>query len=158
MCDWWFDGFMHAWLIWLILAAVLAGAEAMSLDLVLIMLAGGALAGSVTAAVGLPPALQVVVAIAGALGLLLVVRPVAKQHLTVRGHLSGTEGLVGKEAIVLSRVDASGGRVRLNGSEWSARASDHRQVIEAGTTVQVIEIAGATAVVWDSSQGNLHTD
>jgi membrane protein implicated in regulation of membrane protease activity len=149
---------MHAWLIWLIIAAVLAGAEAMSLDLVLIMLAGGAVAGSVAAGLGLPPALQILIAAAGAAGLLLVVRPIAKQHLTVRNHLTGTEALVGKEAIVLSRVDAADGRVRLNGSEWSARASDHRQVIEAGTTVQVIEIVGATAVVWDNSQENLHTN
>jgi membrane protein implicated in regulation of membrane protease activity len=149
---------MHAWLIWLIIAAVLAGAEALSLDLVLIMLAGGAVAGSIAAGLGLPPALQILIAAAGSAGLLLVVRPVAKQHLTVRNHLTGTEALVGKDAIVLSRVDAAGGRVRLNGSEWSARASDHRQVIEAGTTVQVIEIAGATAVVWDSSQENLHTN
>ena len=143
---------MQAWLVWLIIAAVLAGAEALSLDLVLIMLAGGAVAGSITAGAGLPPALQIAVAVAGAAALLGVVRPVAKRHLTVRGHLTGTDALVGKEAVVLSRVDAQGGRVRLNGSEWSARASDHRQVIEAGTTVQVIEISGATAVVWDSSE------
>jgi membrane protein implicated in regulation of membrane protease activity len=143
---------MQAWLVWLIIAAVLAGAEAFSLDLVLVMLAGGALAGSISAGVGLPPALQVVVAVAGAAALLGAVRPVAKRHLTARDHPMGTDALVGKDAIVLSRVDASGGRVRLNGSEWSARASDHKQVIEAGTTVQVIEISGATAVVWDSSQ------
>jgi len=143
---------MQAWLVWLILAAVLAGAEAFSLDLVLIMLAGGALAGSISAGAGLPPALQIAVAVAGAAALLGVVRPVAKRHLAVRGHLTGTDALVGKDAIVLSRVDATGGRVRLNGSEWSARASDHRQVIAAGATVQVIEISGATAVVWDSSQ------
>ena len=143
---------MQAWVVWLILAAVLAGAEAFSLDLVLIMLAGGALAGSITAVAGLPPAVQIAVAVAGSAALLGVVRPVAKRHLTVRGHLTGSDALVGRDAIVLSRVDATGGRVRLNGSEWSARASDHRQVIEAGATVQVIEIAGATAVVWDSSQ------
>jgi membrane protein implicated in regulation of membrane protease activity len=154
----WFDGFMNAWLIWLIIAAVLAGAEMMSLDLVLIMLAGGAVAGSVTAGVGLPPTVQIAVAIAAAAGLLVAVRPVAKRHLTVRSHVTGTDALVGKDAIVLSRVDSSGGRIRLNGSEWSARASDHRQVIEAGSTVQVIQIAGATAVVWDSTQANSHTD
>ena len=85
-------------------------------------------------------------------------RPVAKRHLTVRNHVMGTDALVGKDAIVLSRVDSTGGRVRLNGSEWSARASDHKQVIEAGTTVQVLQIAGATAVVWDSTQANSNTD
>ena len=143
---------MQAWVVWLILAAVLAGAEAFSLDLVLIMLAGGALAGSITAVAGLPPAVQIAVAVAGSAALLGAVRPVARRHLTVRGHLTGSDALVGRDAIVLSRVDATDGRVRLNGSEWSARASDPRQVIEAGATVQVIEIAGATAVVWDSSQ------
>jgi membrane protein implicated in regulation of membrane protease activity len=141
---------MHAWLIWLIVAAVLAGAEAMSLDLVLIMLAGGAAGGAVAAGIGVPPAVQVVVALVVGLGLLLGVRPVAKRHLTAREHLSGTAALVGHDAIVLSRVDAHVGRVRLNGGEWSARAFDGSQVIEAGTTVQVMQISGATAVVWNS--------
>lgn len=143
---------VHPWLIWLILAVALAGGEALSLDLVLIMLAGGAAAGSVAALAGLPVVLQIVIAVAGALALLLVVRPVAKRHLTVKGALTGTEALVGTDAIVLARVDATGGRVRLNGAEWSARAMDHTQVIEVGSSVRVIEISGATAVVWDSKQ------
>ncbi len=139
-------------MIWLIVAAALAGAEALSLDLVLIMLAGGAVAGSATAVAGLPPAVQVAVAIAGALALLLVVRPIARRHLSGTGTtLSGTEALVGSHAIVLSRVDAQDGRVRLNGGEWSARAFDHTQVIEVGTAVEVMQISGATAVVWDSA-------
>jgi len=142
---------MHAWLIWLIIAAVLAGAEAMSLDLVLIMLAGGAAGGAITAGVGGAPALQVLVAIVVALGLLLGVRPVAKRHLTGREHLTGSAALVGRSATVLSRVDAQNGRVRLNGGEWSARSFDEAQVIEAGTTVQVMQISGATAVVWNSN-------
>ena len=47
---------MPAWLIWLIAAGVLAGAEALSADLVLVMLAGGAVGGSVAALIGLPVA------------------------------------------------------------------------------------------------------
>ncbi|MDQ2959410.1 MAG: NfeD family protein, partial [Actinomycetota bacterium] len=82
---------------------------------------------------------------------LLAVRPVARRHLTGHGTmLSGTEALVGTHAVVLSRVDSADGRIRLNGGEWSARSFDHTQVIEAGTTVQVMQISGATAVVWDS--------
>ncbi len=142
---------MHAWLIWLIAAAVLAGAEALSLDLVLIMLGGGAAGGAITAGAGGSPTLQVLVAIVVALGLLLGVRPVAKRHLLGREHLTGTEALVGRSAVVLSRVDARDGRVRLNGGEWSARSFDDAQVIEAGTTVQVMQISGATAVVWNSN-------
>lgn len=147
----WFDGRVHAWLIWLIIAAVLAGAEAMSLDLVLIMLAGGAAGGAVSAGVGAPPAIQVLVAIVAAVGLLLGVRPVAKRHLLGHEHRTGADALVGKSAVVLSRVDARDGRVRLNGGEWSARSFDEAQIIEAGTTVQVMQISGATAVVWNAN-------
>jgi membrane protein implicated in regulation of membrane protease activity len=143
---------VDAWLVWLILAAALAGAEAVSLDLVLIMFAGGAVVGSAAALAGLPMALQIVLAIAGTLALLLVVRPVAKRHLTAAGTPTGTQALIGCDAIVLSRVDATGGRIRLNGSEWSARALNEKQVIEVGTSVQVIEISGATALVWDHKQ------
>jgi membrane protein implicated in regulation of membrane protease activity len=144
---------VHPWLIWLILAAALAAAEALSLDLVLIMCAGGAAAGGVAAVAGAPPAGQVAVAVAGAVVLLLFVRPVARRHLSGAGTArTGSEALVGASAIVLSRVDSSQhGRVRLNGGEWSARAFDETQVIEVGRTVQVMQISGATAVVWDSS-------
>jgi len=149
----WFDVLMQAWLIWLILAAVLAGAEALSLDLVLIMCAGGAAAGGIGAAAGLPPAAQIAIAVAGALALLLFLRPVAKRHLAGSGAArTGVEALIGTQAIVTSKVDAHDGRVRLGGSEWSARAYDEAQVIPVGSSVQVIEISGATAVVWDSSR------
>jgi membrane protein implicated in regulation of membrane protease activity len=143
---------VDAWLVWLIIAVVLTGAEAISLDLVLIMLAGGAAVGTTAALVGLPVPLQILLAALSAAALLLVVRPVAKRHLTTASHPTGAEALVGCEAIVLSRVDASGGRIRLRGGEWSARALDERQVIEVGSTVQVIEISGATALVFDHKQ------
>ena len=45
---------MPAWLVWIIAAGVLAIAEAVSLDLVLIMLAVGALATAGAAAISMP--------------------------------------------------------------------------------------------------------
>jgi membrane protein implicated in regulation of membrane protease activity len=137
------------WLIWIIIAAGLAAAEMLSLDFVLIMLAGGAAAGGLSAAVGLPPAAQVAVAIAASLALLAFVRPVAKRHLSSgSGTPMHTEALVGKDAIVTSTVDAHDGRVRLNGADWSARSYDETQIIPVGTAVRVMQISGATAVVW----------
>jgi membrane protein implicated in regulation of membrane protease activity len=143
---------MPAWLIWLIAAGVLAGAEALSADLVLVMLAGGAVGGSVAALIGLPVALQAIVAILVGLALLMGVRPVARRHLMSGGvHPTNAAALVGKKAVVLQSVDANGGRVRLNGAEWSARSLDGRRVIAVGETVEVVEISGATAVVWDGT-------
>src|SRR3954466_7312460 len=124
---------MPDWLIWLIVAGVLAAAEAASLTFVLIMFAGGALAASLTAAVGGGVLLQCIVATVATLALLGGVRPVARKHLTAgTGATTGSDRLVGEHAIVLREVTAQDGRVRLDGGEWSARAFDERQGPPAG--------------------------
>jgi membrane protein implicated in regulation of membrane protease activity len=139
---------MPEWLTWLIIAGVLAAAEAASLTFVLIMFAGGAVAASITAALGGGVLLQCIVAIVATIALLGGVRPVARRHLMPgSGTSTGSDALVGQQAIVLSEVTAHDGRVRLNGSEWSARSYDERQVLPAGTVVRVMTISGATAVV-----------
>ena len=140
---------MAAWLIWLIAAGVLAIAEALSLDLVLIMLAGAALAAAGAAGLGAPAALQVAVFAITAIGLVGVVRPLAKRRLELPSHERiGIEALKGRNAVVVRTVDQHGGRVKLAGEEWSAEAYDPTQVLPVGSTVQVMEIRGATAVVW----------
>jgi membrane protein implicated in regulation of membrane protease activity len=92
---------------------------------------------------------QVLVAIAGTLALLWLVRPVAIRHLNPDPVMvTGSDALVGREAVVLQAVTRDNGRVRLNGGEWSARAMDAKQEMPAGTVVSVVAIDGATAVVW----------
>jgi membrane protein implicated in regulation of membrane protease activity len=144
---------MPIWLIWLIACGAFAAAEALSLTFVLVMFAGGAAAGAITAALGGPVFLQFIVAIVATIALLGGVRPIAQRHLTLgTGTRTGSDALVGKEAIVLSEVDAHDGRVRLNGGEWSARSFDRAQRLPAGSVVRVMEISGATAVVWQEPQ------
>ncbi len=141
---------MSAWVLWLIAAAVLAGAESLSGDFVLLMLAGGAVGGAGAAAFGAPPVLQAVTAALIAGLLVAFIRPVAKRHVTVPGHLTGSAALVGREAVALTAVDARGGRVRLNGQEWSARSLGSTPILP-GTRVHVLRIDGATAVVLDEA-------
>lgn len=141
---------MADWLIWLIAAGALVVAETLSLGLVLIMFAGGALVAGGVAALGLGVGLQVLVFAIAAVGLLLVVRPIARRHLENTKELSrtGIEALVGRTATVLRTVDAQQGRVKIGGDEWSAQSYDATQVLEVGRTVRVMEINGVTAVVW----------
>ena len=140
---------MPAWLIWLILAGGFAAAEAASLALVLVMAAGGAGAAAIVAAIGAPAAVQILVFVAGTLALLWGVRPIAIRHLHPDPlTMSNADALVGRDAVVLSAVTRDGGRVRLNGAEWSARAMDPKQQLGVGTQVTVVAIEGATAVVW----------
>ena len=148
--DWLAD---NEWVVWLLGALVLGGIELATLDLVFLMLAAGALAGSVTAAVGAPFLVQVLVASVVAIAMLAVVRPIALRHLKTPHELrTGVDALVGREAITLERVDFHSGRVKLAGEVWSARTMDGSLVIEPGRTVDVLRIDGAVAVVFELEQ------
>jgi len=139
---------MPAWLVWVIVAGAFAAAETISLAFVLVMFAGGAGAAAITAAAGGSLLTQFIVGVVVTLVLLIGFRPFAVRHLSGPVHASGSQGLVGKEAVVLAEVSRfEGGRVRLNGAEWSARVADPAMALPAGSLVRVVEIHGATAVV-----------
>lgn len=140
----------HPALAWLGLALVLGAVEAATVDFLFLMLAGGALAASVAAALGAPFAVQVVVAVVVALLLIGVVRPVVVRRVHAGDPtLTGTAALVGREARVVETVTATGGRIKLGGEVWSARTLDQVDTVSAlpGQTVRVLAIEGATAVV-----------
>jgi membrane protein implicated in regulation of membrane protease activity len=142
---------VEPWVWWLVAAVVLAIVEVTTLDLVFIMLAGGALAGAGVVAVGGGPILAAIVAIVVSVALLGVVRPIALRHLRHPPEIrTGVAALVGSSAVVLERVNANGGQIKLGGEIWSARPFDESQVIEPGSRVDVIEIKGATALVYPS--------
>jgi membrane protein implicated in regulation of membrane protease activity len=140
---------MPAWVIWLIVAALLAVGEIATTALVLGMVAVAAVAAGIVALMG-GAALQLIAFIVVAVALLGLVRPIARSHLHMPVALrTGTAALVGAHGVVLERVDAHDGRVKIGGEIWSARAFDESQVIEPGTSVEVFRIEGATALVYE---------
>ena len=145
-------GTVPAWLIWLIASGLFAAGEMASLDLVLLMFAGGALGGMTVALAGGAVVWQLVAFILVAGVLLGVVRPVAKKHLTDRTplQLDGVETLIGRTAKVTRAVDVTGGRIRLGADEWSARSQSSGEAFEIGRTVRILQVEGATAVVGDA--------
>jgi len=138
-----------AWLLWLIAAGVLAGGEVASLDLVLLMFAGGALGGMGAALLTDSVPLQLLAFVVVSVGLLVVVRPVAKRHLVDRTpeQLDGVQTLVGRTAVVSQRVDATAGRVRLGQDEWSARTQLDGEAYEVDDEVRIVQIEGPIAYV-----------
>ncbi|SDC08645.1 NfeD family protein [Actinokineospora iranica] len=135
-------------LIWLIGGIALVAAEVLSGDFVLLMLGAAALAGAGAEALFGVTAISALVFAVVALGLITVARPALKRRVNAPRVADNVAALVGAQAVVTATVDGSGGRVRLHGQEWSARALDATQVLEPGATVTVMEISGATAVVW----------
>lgn len=141
----------YDWAAWLGLAVVLGIVEVTSLDLVFLMLAVGALAGALTALVTDNFVIQMLVSLAAAVAMLAVVRPVALRHLrTPLAIRTGTAALVGQHGIATERIDRNDGRIKLKGEVWSARTFDPTCVIEAGQGVEVVQIDGATAIVYES--------
>lgn len=137
-------------IIWLIAGVVLAAAEALTGDFFLLMLAGGALAtAGVSAVTDFPVWGDAIVFGVVSLALVLGVRPILLRKFSAPPLLStNAAALTGKSALVLEQVSAHEGQIKLGGEVWTARPLDETEVYAPGTTVTVMEIDGATAVVW----------
>ncbi|RLL66166.1 NfeD family protein [Streptomyces sp. Z26] len=139
---------MDAWVWWLVAAAGLGIPLVLTAMPEFGMFAVGAVAGAVVAGLGGGLVVQVVVFAVVSTALIAVVRPLARRSAARQPvHRSGVDALQGRQATVLERVDGQGGRIKLAGEVWSARALDPGAAYEPGAQVDVAEIDGATAVV-----------
>ncbi|MFF0263078.1 NfeD family protein [Streptomyces microflavus] len=137
------------WLAWLLAAAALGAAEFFTLMLVFGLLAGAALVAAVVAGVGIGLLGQLVALALAAVAGLVIVRPIALRAMDRSPIiLEGSDALIGKRAEVMQEVTATHGLIKVSGEEWSARALDESHVIPVGALVDVMEIEGATAVVY----------
>lgn len=146
MYDWLRD---NAWVVWAGLGVLLAVAELVSLDLVLLMFAVGAFSAAVVSVIGAPLAAEIAVAMAVSAGMLALVRPNVVKRLHAGPELTtGHAALVGRSGVVVEPVTELEGRIRLAGEIWTARSYDPGTTIEPGTKVSVFAIEGATALVY----------
>jgi membrane protein implicated in regulation of membrane protease activity len=140
-----------SWLLGTLFALALAVGEIFTPGLFFlgpVALAAGAAA--IVAAAGAGWAVSLIVFGLGSAASLLVLRPIARSHIRQPPQMrTGTAALVGARAVVVDRVDRNGGRVKIGGEVWSARALDEATVMEPGASVHVAEIEGATALVYE---------
>jgi membrane protein implicated in regulation of membrane protease activity len=134
---------------WLVLAVGLGVAELVSLDLILIMVAVGAIVGALAALASFPVILQVLLAAGGSAAMLALVRPNLVKKLHQGPDLvTGTGKLVGQQGVVTEELSIHHpGRVKVGGEIWSACPYDESLTIAPGATVEVFAIRGATAYV-----------
>jgi membrane protein implicated in regulation of membrane protease activity len=140
-----------AWGLWILIAVAFAAAELFTPGLfVLGLLVLPAAVAAILAALGVGTGAQLLVFILGSLASVGLLRPIARRHVRTPARLrTGTAALVGTRAVVIERVDDNGGRVKIGGEEWSALPLFEGQVIEPGKRVEVGEIKGATALVFE---------
>ena len=141
---------MSAWVAWAIVTVLLAVGEIFTPGLFFLgPIALAALAATVVAAPGGPVWLQIVVFGVGSFASVGLLRPIARAHLTMpRAIRTGAAALEGARAVVLQPVDGRGGRVKIGGEEWSARSYVPDEAFDVGTEVEVVQIQGATALVY----------
>jgi membrane protein implicated in regulation of membrane protease activity len=140
---------MVAWIVWLIVAAVLGVAELATTTFALGLIAVSACAAAAVAALGPGLPFQLLAFILASVAGLGFVLPVARRHIKQPPLLrTGPAALVGRPAHVLEEVNGRGGRVRIGGEVWSARSYDETLVIPVGADVDVMQIEGATALVY----------
>jgi membrane protein implicated in regulation of membrane protease activity len=138
----------HLWGVWLGLAMLLGVLELFSLDLVLLMVAAGALAGVAADLVGLGFPIQLLAVSATSLAMLAFVRPAVIKRLHGGPDLKqGFDALIGEEGFTVAEITVHGGQVKVGGEIWTARPYDDTAVIPVGAKVRVYEIRGATAYV-----------
>lgn len=71
------------------------------------------------------------------------------KHLDAKTEKTNAEALVGKNAVVLVEINnlKGTGQAKVEGMEWSARATDDSVIIPQGTTVKIVEIQGVKLIV-----------
>lgn len=133
---------------WLIGGVVLAGAETLTGEFFLLMLAGGAFTtAGISALTDWPVWADAIVFALVSVLLVLGVRPALLRRFGAPPPIAtGVDALPGRSAVVTEAVDEHTGRIRLDGDEWTARALPGQR-FAAGDAVTIVEINGATAVV-----------
>ena len=133
---------------WLAAMVVFIAAEAMTVSLVSIWFAAGALGAIIVALLGGGLVLQVTVFLALAVALLLSLRSIVRKHFTPHVTKTNIDSVIGATGIVVTPVNniAALGQVQINGMEWSARSSDNSH-IPAGVMVRVDRVEGVKVFV-----------
>lgn len=135
-----------AWLIALIVFLVIEG---VTVTLVCIWFAGGALIGLLAAALHAPIWLQVLLFLLVSIILLVYTRPIAMKYFNKDREKTNVSGIIGKQAIVVDEIDnlQGLGKVTVGGQEWTARSAAEDQIIPVGTVVVIEEVKGVKLMV-----------
>lgn len=140
---------------WIALIIIFLVVEIVTVGLTSIWFAGGALVSAITAGVGGPIWLQVVLFFVISFVLLYFTRPWAMKFIKPKNIKTNYEEIVGKTVRVIERIDnvAGTGTVIYNGMDWSARANDNKDIFEPDELAIVMSVQGVKLILKKSEEG-----
>ncbi|MDP3971320.1 MAG: NfeD family protein [Candidatus Nanopelagicales bacterium] len=135
-------------LAWIAVAVVCVVVELLTLDLIFIMLAGGAAGAAIAAGFGAELPIQILVAAVVSVIGLLALRPMALRHLHPPGPGTATniDAMIGRMAVATSKITTERGLVRIGGEIWSARTTG-TEIIPEGCAALIQAIDGVVLLV-----------
>ena len=136
-------------IIWLVLFVIMVVFELVTLQLVSIWFAVGALGALIASLAGAGIEIQLVVFIALSLLLLILVKPATSRLMRKNVTKTNVDSLVGQTGKVTSLINNLNGygTVSVRGQEWTAASVDDQVIIEEGTTVIIRKISGVKLIV-----------
>lgn len=139
-------GIPFTWL-WFWIAIAFAVIEALTLGIVLIWFAIGALVAMLFAFVIDSFIVQLLIFLGVSLVLVATTRKVAVEKLKIGQVKTNVDELIGKEAVVVKEIRPyTTGEVKLDGKVWRAM-SESKQVYKVDEIVTVLRIEGVTIII-----------
>ena len=134
--------------IWLIVAVVLGVIEAVTVSLISVWFAIGALAAIIPAYFGVPFWGQILVFLAVSAIAFAFTKRFFKDVVKVKKQPTNSDSLIGTDGIVTAEIENlnGSGKVYISGLTWSARSADGKTIPE-GAVVTGRKIEGATLIV-----------
>jgi membrane protein implicated in regulation of membrane protease activity len=143
-------GGLPHWALWLLAALVLLGAEALTLQFVLVYFGLGALVAAAVSSVAGPAAQGIAFAVSAVVLMVSTRRPLVAWSQRQRGADTNVDTIAGRSAVVTILVDnhANTGQIRVGSEYWTARTpGDDDPSIPPGAVVRIESVAGVTARV-----------
>jgi len=134
---------------WLALVIIFVVVECLTVGLVSIWFAGGALVSMFLAMAGASAIWQDVVFLVVSGALLVATRPFAKKYLMNKKVKTNYQSVIGEVAKVTETIDNFNqtGAVFADGKEWTARSTNNSAVMEQGALVKVTAVEGVKLMV-----------
>ena len=134
---------------WLVLLIIFVVAECLTVGLISIWFAGGALIAMFFALLGVSTVWQIVVFLVVSAILLVITRPIAVKYINNKKEKTNYQSVIGTVVKVIEKVDNLNqtGAAFADGKEWTARATQDNVILEKDTFAKVMEIEGVKLLV-----------
>lgn len=138
----------NAAVIWFVLLILFGVIEAVTVGLVSIWFALGALGALIAKILGAGVVVQITVFIVVSIICIIVTRPLVKKLHSKNIQSTNADRCIGQKAVVIEEIDNMNakGQVKVNGNVWTAR-SESNEVIPVDTVVKTVRIDGVKMIV-----------